>query len=153
MLETQARRLNRSRLLHSKVLEPCLALEPLSLKEKHLAKLRAGDWIDLGEHLPRLQIRRAGRRVAEVRCEGSECFVSRLCDGEAEIPERKRVLVESRIAVVPESEVREGGRLELPDPVLEQILLFVGEEPLAIARLVRGGNGHYALEIRERIDG
>lgn len=153
MLETQPMRLNRSRLLHTGAEDLCLALEPLSLKAKHLSRLEPGAWIDLGEHLPALQIRRGGRKVADVHCAGKTCVVGELCDEEPEIPERKRVPVESRIAVVPESELREGGELELPDTALEQILLLVRERPVAIARLVRSEEGRYALEIRERIDG
>jgi hypothetical protein len=153
MLETQPMRLNRSRLMHASAEDFCLALEPLSLKAKQLRRLEPGAWIDLGERPPALQIRRDGRKIAEVHCRGGECLVGSLAPEEAEIPERKRVVLESRIAVLTREGVREGERLELPDPALGQILLFAEGRALATARLVRSESGRYALEIRERIDG
>ncbi len=152
MLETQALRLNRSRLRHLREGEYCLCLEPLSLKSKHLERLLPGAWIDLGGQLPELQIRRDGRKVARVHPASEGWYVGECVEEEPDLAERKRVLLEGRIAVLPAERVMPGERIELPPSVFEQVLLCRGEEPVALAALARCSEG-YGLQVRERCDG
>ena len=71
---------------------------------------------------------------------------------EPDLAERKRVLLEGRIAVLPAERVVPGERIELPPSVFEQVLLCRGEEPVALAALARCSEG-YGLQVRERCDG
>ena len=145
-------RLNRSRIRHLRKGEYCLCLEPLSLKSKHLQRLLPGAWIDLGERLPELQIRRDGRKVARVHPSSEGWYVGECVEEEPDLAERKRVLLEGRIAVLPAERVVPGERIELPPSVFGQVLLCQGEEPVALAALARSPEG-YGLQIRERCDG
>ena len=152
MLETQTLRLNRSRLRHLKAGEYYLSLEPLSLKTKHLERLLPGAWIDLGERLPELQIRRDGRKVARVHPASEGWYVGECVKEEPDLAERKRVLLEGRIAVLPAEHVMPGERIEFPLSVFEQVLLCQGQEPVAVAVLARSSEG-YGLQVQEHCDG
>jgi len=152
MLESQALRLNRSRLRHLREGEYYLSLEPLSLKAKHLKRLLPGAWIDLGEQLPGLQIRRDDRKVARVYPVSEGWYVGELVEEEPETVEHKRIALEGRIAVLPADRIVPGERIDLPPSIFEQILLCRENEPIAVATLAASSQG-YGLQIRERCDG
>jgi len=152
MPNLQMHHLNRSRIEGLREEEYYLRLEPLSLKRKRLEELRSGDWLDLGEKLPLLEVARKGRRHARVYPMEEGVRIGEFAEEEfSEFPERKRILLEGRLAVLPSERVVPGERLRLPWEPTERIYLYAEGRLRAIATLI-AYDGGYALEILERID-
>jgi hypothetical protein len=154
MADMQLQHLNRSRVNALKKDEYCLRLEPVSISRKKLGKMRPGDWIDLGEEPPALEVARDGLKIAPaypleegIRIGAPEENPRRpFC-------EPKRIVLEGRLAVLPTSRLAPGESLELSRPVTERIYLYDPEGGLrAVARLIAHEKG-YALEILELGDG
>ena len=154
MLNLQLAHLNRSRLDRLGRGGLYLRLEPLVLRRKRLAELRPGDWLDLGAEVPGLELARDGVRLASLRAEAEGVrILDEVADGEPEIPERRDVLLEARVAPLPRVGTLVPGTLFSLDWRLnERIYLYVGEVLLAVARLVAYEEG-YALKIEEVADG
>jgi hypothetical protein len=153
MPDLQMHHLNRSRIEGLRDGEYYLRLEPLSLKRKRLEGLQVGDWIDLGEEAPLLEVARSGqRRFAVHPLERGIRIGDPFEETSPELPERKRVLLEGRLAVLPPEEVVPGERLHLPWEPMERIYLYVEGRLHAIATLI-AYEGGYALEVLERLDG
>jgi hypothetical protein len=153
MPDLQLHHLNRSRIEGLREGEEYLRLEPLSLKRKRLEELRAGDWIDLGEAPPRLEVAREGERRFAVEATERGIRIGEPSPEESpEIPERKRVLLEGRLAVLPPEKVVLGERISFPWEPTERIYLYAEGRLRAAAALI-AYEGGYALEILECFDG
>ena len=155
MLNVQLQRLNRSILEHLRSGQNLLVTEELSISRKKLAKMRPGDWLDLGESPLEFYVRRGEKRLYRARIgtkEGSETLLIEGMPPEPlpERPGKKRTILEGRVAVLPDT-LREGETMEFPWDLSEHILLFEGDRAVVEARLV-AYDGGYALEITERID-
>jgi hypothetical protein len=153
MPDLQMHHLNRSRIEGLRKGEYYLRLEPLSLKAKRLEELRPGDWIDLGEKPPALEVARDGLSIAEAHPDRKAVRIGALSEeGEAEPPERKRVLLEGRLAVLPPEKVVPGERILFPWEPTERIYLYAEGRHRAVAALI-AYEGGYALEILEGANG
>jgi len=150
MADRQLRHLNRFRVGALKGGEYCLRLEPFTLPEKKIRKMRPGDWIDLGETLPALEVAREGVRIASAYPTGEGI---RLGAFETEpsdpVPPGKRVVLEARLTVLPAGQMRAGALIPLSRSVLERVYLYsAAGNYLAEARLIVHDGG-YALRIEE----
>ncbi len=155
MADLQLQHLNRSRVAALRREEPYLRLDPFSLSRKKWAKAAEGDWIDLGEEAPRLEVARDGRKIADAFVVPGGIRIVEAVRGEGEEPPReaKRIVLEGRILVLPAERLEPGGLLELSRHLTERIYLYeLGGGLQAVAGLLRHPGG-YALELLERSHG
>ena len=147
MLNLQLSHLNRFRLDALRSDEPYLRLEPFSLKCKKLSALREGDWIDLGEAPPALELACDGAALARVFPTREGVRIRALIERE-ETAGRGRCRIEARLAPLPGAPLREGAELPVAWQAVERIHLYGPEGCFAVAALIRHEKG-YALKIEE----
>lgn len=153
MVNAQLERLNRSMLEHLKPEQYCLVTEALALSRKRLEQMERGDWIDLGERVPELYVRRGETLQYRARLERGESGEEILIEGLGPEPlqeraEKKRILLEGRLAVLPAGRVGIGGVVDFPWALSEHIHLFAEGKWVASAKLIAHPEG-YALKITE----
>ena len=153
MRNLQLAHLNRSRLDALREEELYLRLEPFSLKKKKAAGLQIGDWIDLGETMPRLELARNGRRVAEVIPVEAGVIIQTLQSREETArAEYRHTVLEGRLTVLSDTPLKPEALLPLSWSAVERIYLYGKGRLQAVASLVHYDEG-YALEILELADG
>ncbi|WP_456391807.1 hypothetical protein [Nitratifractor sp.] len=150
MADRQLQRLNRSRLSALREEECYLRLEPFTLSEKKVKKMRAGDTILLGKRPPALEIACNGEKVASaIPAEGGIRVAPPEDEDLGEVPGPKSIRLEGRLGLLPDTVFLCGDLLELPWLSLQAIELFDEEgRHRALAALVVRTEG-FALDILE----
>jgi hypothetical protein len=153
MADLQLQHLNRSRVAALKREEPYLRLDPFSLSRKKWAKAAPGDWIDLGEEPPRLEVARDGRKIAEAFVVPGGIRIVEAREEMERSRDPKRIVLEGRMLVLPTDPLESGAFLALSPHLTERIYLYeLGGGLQAVAELLRHPGG-YALGILERSHG
>jgi hypothetical protein len=154
MADRQLQYLNRSRIDALRSGEYLLRLEPLLLPAKKLETIGVGDWIDLGERLPELEVARDGRKIASAYLdEGGVRIGEPAAEPSGERPGRKRIVLEGRLSVLPVSVLQPGVTVPLPEALWEHIYLYDGAGRFRAAARLIAYEGGYALKLEEVADG
>ena len=148
MSESQAKRLNLSRLKYLSKDEYYICLEPLSLKKRDLKNLNLGTWIDLGNIVPDLQICKNSQKIASIYATKSGWYIGEI---ERELVSKsgnKRVILESRLSVLDSEQIYEGAWLDISTLDFNSLVLCYKKEAIAVASLLKSSLG-YGLKIEE----